>query len=114
MGRCWWCHWGWPKQIRDIYEKALDALDGDSSPLHYGPAHIVWDDENWDSAQSCLDEFDVPAWYTGNYSDEAMAIVRQSLIDLLAVPDEFKNTPAGYDDENPEQFPPPSHWEMRR
>ncbi len=60
----------------------------------YGPAHIVWCDENWESAQWCLDNFEK---YT--YDDdeaEHMAIVRQSLIDLLAVDDEFKSEPDEY------------------
>ena len=48
MGMCWWCHWGWPKPIHDIYDKALAALDGDESPLLYGPAHVVWVHEIWD------------------------------------------------------------------
>ena len=33
--------WGWPKAVADIYDKALSDLQGEMSPLHYGPAHII-------------------------------------------------------------------------
>jgi hypothetical protein len=111
MGICWFCHWGWPKQIADIYQEALAKLDGDNSPLHFGPAHIVWEDENFDSAQWCLDHFDK---YKGDYSEAQLAVVKESLVKLLSVPAEYKTEPDGYDDddENPQRFPPPAHWEM--
>ena len=67
MGICWYCYWGWPKQIAEIYKKALKELDGYSAPLHFGPAHIVWDDENFDSGEWCLEHFDD---YKGDYSEE--------------------------------------------
>lgn len=74
---------GWPKPVADIYQKALQALDGYESPLHYGPAHIVWDDENFDSAEWCLENFDK---YKGDYSDADLAIVKKSLEELVALP----------------------------
>lgn len=116
MGMCWWCHWGWPKPIRDIYDKALAALDGDESPLLYGPAHVVWGDENWDSAQWCLDEFESweMYWMEDRFSDSDREAVRQSLVELVALPDELKQEPVDYDGEHPENFPPPSHWVMVR
>lgn len=111
MGICWWCHWGWPKPIRDIYDEALRKLDGDESPLHYGPAHIVWEDENWDSAQWCLDNFDD---YCGDHNKEDLAVVRWSLEELLKVDERFKCEPDDYDEENPSNYPPPSDWVMVR
>ena len=27
MSVCWYCHWGWPKQARDIYNDAVRELD---------------------------------------------------------------------------------------
>lgn len=54
MSICWYCHWGWAKPVADIYEKAVDLLDGDSSPLEFGPAHVVWSDENFEMAEECL------------------------------------------------------------
>jgi len=111
MGICWYCHWGWPKAIKDIYEKALEKLDGNDSPLHYGPAHIVWEDENFDSAQWCLDNFDE---YADDLSEEEKVVVRWSLEQLLLVPAHIINSqPEDYDDEHPENFPPPKdiEWE---
>ena len=69
-------------EIFKIYKKALDNLDGDILPLHFGPAHIVWEDGNitQDMAQWCLDNFDK---YKGNYNNEELHIVKQSLIELL-------------------------------
>lgn len=108
---CWWCRWGWPKPIADIFDEALRRLCGSSGPLYYGPAHVVWDDENWNDAQWCLDHFDE---FRGDYSDEDLAVVRWSLEALLRVDAEYKVEPAGYDDEHPEKFPPPAHWVMVR
>jgi len=112
MGICWWCHWGWPVEIRDIYESAVEKLDGFEDPLHWGPSHIVWEDENFDCAQYCLDNFEKNK---RDYSDEQLSVVRESLELLLALPDEFKNEPEGYDeDSKPEDFPPPANWKMVR
>ena len=47
---CWWCHWGWPKPIADIYDDCVERLGGDEGPLLWGPAHVVWADENWELA----------------------------------------------------------------
>ena len=113
MGICWYCHWGWPKAIRDIHDQALAKLDGNDSPLHYGPAHIVWDDENFDSAQWCLDNFDE---YADDLSEEEKAVVRWSLEQLLLLPENVINSiPEDYDDEHPENFPPPKDiaWEKQ-
>lgn len=110
MGLCWYCHWGWPRPIRDIYGAAVAALDGYDVALKFGPAHIVWEDENFDSAQWCLDHFDE---YRGNWSESTLAVVRDSLVKLLEVPDEYKTEPAGFTEEShPADFPPPAHWEM--
>jgi len=107
---CYWCHWGWPKPIRDIYGQALAKLGGDDHWLHYGPGHIVWADENWDSAQWCLDHFDE---YVRDMTEHEKAVVRESLELLLAVPDEYKSEPDDYDEENPQNFPPPAHWQCK-
>jgi len=112
MGICWYCHWGWPKVVADIYDKALSELDGYDSPLHFGPAHIVWEDENFDSAEWCLEHFDE---YTGDYSLEDLAIVKRSLEELAAVPVNDRCVePDDYDDEHPALFPPPKGVEMVR
>ena len=107
---CWYCHWGWPRQIADIYNKALQDLDGDDSPLHFGPAHIVWEDENFEMAQSCLDEFEK---YRGDYTDEQLEIVKRSLRELLKLPVNITDCwPDEYDGEHPENYPPPKGLKM--
>ena len=111
MSDCYWCYWGWPKPIQDIYDKAVADLGGWEDPLEFGPAHILWSDENWDCVQWCLDHFsDNPS----DYSDDQLAIVRRSLIELLAVPDEYKVEPADFNGQNPAAFPPPAEWGCRR
>lgn len=116
MSDCWWCCWGWPKQIRDIYDDAVKQLGDCDYALHWGPAHVVWEDENWDCAAWCLRECDDPKWLP-EFSERELAVVRESLRRLLAVPEEFKNEPAGYVESieslnHPERYPPPGHWEM--
>jgi hypothetical protein len=104
---CYWCYWGWPKPIRDIYDDCIARVG--ESPLLYGPSHVVWADENWTCAQWCLDHFDE---YTHGYSDGELDVMRESLERLVAVPDEFKTAPEGYDESChiPAMFPPPEHW----
>lgn len=106
MSYCYFCYHGWPPEIAAIYSEALAKLDGHESPLHFGPAHIVWEDENFDSAQWCLDNFDE---YTSDYTKEEMDVVRESLVQLAALPDSLKHPPPGFedDDENPDKYPPP-------
>ena len=111
MGICWYCHWGWPKAIKNIYEQATEKLDGDTSPLNFGPAHIVWEDENWGSVQWCIDHFDE---YSKDFSEHEKSVVMWSLQELLKLPEHVLNAePDDYDDEHPENYPPPSdvEWE---
>ena len=115
MGVCWWCVWGWPKPIQDIYDKYKQEL-GDDVALLYGPAHIVWADENWDSVDWCLENFDtwVKDWNDNQYQTDELEIVRKSLLELKSLPDEFKEEPAGFDfdESDPNDFPPPDDWVM--
>jgi hypothetical protein len=108
MSQCWSCYWGWPEPVARIYLEAVAALDGDTAPLDYGPGHVVWSDENFDLAEACLQECDTAA-ALGDDSPEQMAIVRQSLQALAALPRETWDVcPAAYDGEHPEQYPPPA------
>ena len=101
---CWYCYWGWAIPVAKIYKEALAELNGDSMPLLYGPSHIVWDDENFDSAQWCLDHFDE---YRRDLSEGELAIVRHSLEHLVALPQEaWDIEPDDYDDLHPDQYPP--------
>lgn len=111
MSVCYWCHWGWPREIFEIYDRARTDLGGFTDPLEFGPAHIVWSDENWDSAQWCLDHFDE---YRGEYEDADLEIVRRSLVELLALPEEMKVPPKDFAGDNPSASPPPDHWECVR
>lgn len=106
MGICWSCHWGWPKPVYDIYKEAEDKV-GDSV-LHYGPAHIVWEDENFESDHTkwCLEHFDE---YSQDMSEYEKQVVRESLEKLHALPMEVKCViPKDYDENNPENYPPAS------
>ena len=104
METCWYCHWGWAKPVMNIYEEALAKLEGDWSPLHFGPAHVVWEDENFDCAEMCIETFDQ---YEGDLSKEELDIVKESLEKLAALPmKERCIEPEDYDDEHPELFPP--------
>ena len=102
---CWYCFWGWSKEVVDIYEKYIDVAG--ESAMHYGAAHIVWDDENFERehVQSCLDTFD--EWKREDSSEQENEAVRQSLLDLLKLPDNIlAPEPSNYDGINPEDYPP--------
>lgn len=103
---CWYCHWGWARPVAEIYLEALRRLDGDESPLHYGPSHIVWEDENFDCAEICLEDFDKSP-LRDDYSSEELAVVRWSLEELAKIPaDDREAAPDEYDGIHPELFPP--------
>ncbi len=115
---CWWCYWGWHRKVADIYIRAgRDLRDIGCDPissLNYGAGHIVWEDENFDQAEWCIEECDKNTLGT---PAEELAIVRRSLVELHELPSEFKDEPHnGYDGDcnhfNPADFPPPPDWEM--
>lgn len=123
---CWYCHWGVSKPVAEIYKRAFRDLNGGVYEdgiearaywaLNYGPAHCTWADENFERelVQSELDGFDewVAGWnrdydWRVKFTPEELAIVRRSLQELLALPDEQLNPePQDYDGEHPEQYPP--------
>jgi len=101
---CWYCYWGWSEQVAAVYTKALAALDGYESPLEFGPAHVVWSDENFDCAERMLEEFDS---CKSELCSSDLAIVRQSLVELAAIPMDVRcPEPEDYDGEHPELYPP--------
>jgi hypothetical protein len=96
--------------VADIFLKAKAALAGDDYPLMYGPAHVVWSDENWHLAQDCIDAFDK---YRRDLTDEQARVVRHSLEQLAALPQSAWDVePEDYDEEHPENYPPPEGVEM--
>lgn len=113
---CYFCYWGWPRQIYDIYKEAVRRLRGDNTALRYGPAHVVWEDENFGCAKQCLDDIET---YDGDLLKYELEVVRWSLEQLDKVPDEIKNIADEYERAfeanekiNIKDYPPPKHLEM--
>lgn len=115
---CWYCHWGWSRPVADIYRKYV-AIVGESA-MQYGPAHIVWADENFEdyNIQWCLDAARRGKyWHEGESEEtsEQKAAVIASLEELLEIPECVRcPEPEDYDDEHPEDYPPPVGIEMVR
>ncbi len=114
-GVCWWCHWGWPKEVADIYLKAIEELEGLSdwgntepyNAMRFEFAHIVWEDENWDSARWCIEEGQNHRERYKDITDEQFHIIMKSLHKLLELDESVFNViPDDYDDRNPENYPP--------
>lgn len=104
---CWYCYWGWAKPVAEIYKEAEAKLE-DSTFLNNGPGHIVWSDENFqdEHIQSCIDWCDNPP-FDYESTPEDIAIIKESLLKLLAIPEEIRCCkPKDYDGEHPENYPP--------
>jgi hypothetical protein len=111
---CWYCYWGWPKPVADIYNKYLKKLDSDSDALEFGQSHTVWSDENFDDncVKSCINECDRPS-FDYERDTETTRIVRESLVELLAVPESVRCPPeSGHHNEDAAKYPPPAGLEM--
>lgn len=111
MSICWYCCWGWSRPVAEIYLEALRRLDGYESVLDYGPAHIVWCDENWndESIQGCLRDCDERRWFHDDLSDNEIDVIRWSLLELLKIPEDVRNCePEEYEGVDPDSFPPTS------
>ena len=103
---CWYCYWGWPAPVADIYLKALDMLDGDMTPLHFRDAHVVWEDCNFHAAERCLEDM-------GDDLTPEDDIVKWSLQELCKIPMDVRCcAPDEYD--NPEDHPPPDGMALVR
>lgn len=104
MSICWYCYWGWSKAVAKIYKTALAKLNGDSNPLLFGPAGIVWEEEKFDYAEWCLEDF---GKCRGHYTDAELAIVKWSLEELIKLSlAERDIVPEDYDGIHPENYPP--------
>lgn len=109
MGMCWYCYWGWPRVVRDIFSDAKFALGGDENPLIFGPSHIVWEEENFDddSIEWCINEATVENCQKYELPPFQMGVISASLKRLLAVQPHVRACePQDYDGENPENYPP--------
>lgn len=110
MGYCWYCHWGWSEPVAEIYRQAVEMLGGNEHPLHYGPAHIVWEDENFETCflRSCIKYFDDWADPHG-LTEKELRVVMWSLEQMLALPEEQRCIePEEYASSggHPSDFPP--------
>jgi hypothetical protein len=124
---CWYCYWGWPKPIADIYDEAVKQLGFDDA-LTSGPGHSVWADENFDKAERDLGNFDE---YDNDHqclSVKELAIVRWSLEELVKVPMSVRTMGDAYEEAwldgkdwqppersevvHPRDFPPPQGMAM--
>lgn len=80
--------------IIEIYENARRAFrrlgieEEFERAMHFGPAHIVWDDGNYDCALWCVKRFDQ---HSEGLSVCARAIVMWSLVELVAVTPQRKS-----------------------
>lgn len=103
---CWYCYWGVSEPVAEIYQEAVRRLDGNDTPLLYGPSHIVWEDYNLHAAKHCLEHFEEFAHYS-DYTPEELAVVRWSLEELAKLPPEVADImPDDCDPLHPELFPP--------
>lgn len=91
---CWYCSHGWHPKVQEIHDR-YEAIAGESA-MHYGPAHIVWDDENFERehVQWCLDEG--MKTFGGDFTKDELDAVRASLVELLALPDDVLDAEAFY------------------
>ena len=104
---CWYCHWGLPEPVANIYSQALNGLGGDDErPLLYGPAHIVWHDYNLDtdSIDWCLANFEK---YSSRFNASDMLVVKRSLEQLLEIPENERHLAPNDLDGDYASVPPP-------
>ncbi len=85
-----------PQKVRDIYLRAVDRLGGDELPLHGGPSHVVWGDDNFDCAEWCLEHFDE---FKEGRTEHELAVIRQSLEELAAIPMDERFVEDGEDED---------------
>lgn len=77
----------WPRDVRAIYDDCMARIGAaGESAMHFGPAHIVWEDDNFETehVQWCLDNFDE---YADDLTEAQKQIVRESLRRLLEIPE---------------------------
>jgi hypothetical protein len=130
MSYCWYCYWGWPEQVAAIYDRWCARVGYQA--MHFGPAHIVWEDENFEteSIDSCIKlAADERAKLYKDMTDAELTGVVESLKELLAIPEEIRACePEAFrqrtveeshlgmanvqNPAKPEDYPPPAHIKM--
>lgn len=112
-GVCWYCHYGWPEAVVAIYYAHVERAGEDA--MHYGAAHVVWDDENFDraSVQRCVERCEKES---DTFTPAEVAAVRDSLVALLALPEAVRVPRPDYDctQHDAEDYPPPDDLPMTR
>lgn len=105
---CWYCHWGLPKPVADIYIRAVTDLGGNEFPLTSAAGHVVWSDYNFHMAQNCLDDPD-NIYYNDGFEPWEIEILYRSLRELAALPESAWDVePDTHGDfQHPENYPPP-------
>lgn len=103
---CYFCYWGWPKPIAEIYQRAYKDLEDLAETehddanwleyenpydvLHFSFGHLVWEDENWNQASWSHEEgINNPEKYK-NLSIGQKAILLRSLCELHHINDNIK------------------------
>ena len=83
--------YNYPKEISDIFYKAVDMLNGDDMPLLFGPSHIVWEDGNMmdEHIDFCLD------YNTGDLNLRQVQAVHWSLRELKKISTETRREVQG-------------------
>ncbi|QEG08323.1 hypothetical protein HWC26_gp071 [Aeromonas phage 2L372X] len=85
----------WVDMIWGAYNKARDLAIQNGiedkeirGALHFGPAHILWEDQNFklQDIKWCLDNFDN---FTGKHSKECLEYVKYSLLELIIIHEMF-------------------------
>ena len=128
---CWYCYWGWPKAVKEIHDRIEKEIDekldkwivnqnlwrqpyepiSGFNALRFGPAHLVWEDENWDCIDYCIKDCDSERF--SKWPIFAINLVKKSLLELKALGKEnIKVCPADYDGWNAQDYPPPAGVEM--
>jgi hypothetical protein len=102
-GECWYCCWGWPKPVADVYLH-YEALIGGHA-LKYGPGHIVWEDENFGDSSIlwCIEQRDNPLYRDDDQAE--LDLIVESLRALLTI-DEAVRVPEGVGADDVAAFPP--------
>ena len=94
MVSSWFCFWGWPRPVADIYVRAVRKLNGDSYALRYGPSKMVWEGGHFSQAKLCLECWDVRSW--GGLTESELEVVRTSLEELTQVDPDLLVPPKDY------------------
>lgn len=86
---CFYCEHGLPKEVQVVFDKYENIGKATGNELNSSPAHIVWGDNNFQThhIKWCIGECDANDC---DYDRSWCAIVKQSLYELLTIPEEIR------------------------